>query len=189
MWTDVQAQVAAFAPVCRYDRAGVGASDPPLHSARTGQDLTLELHTLLTTAGVPGPYVLVGHSFGGYPVRLYAHAYPQEVVSIVLVDSAHEAMIMEIPLEPEALDAAAIGQEVQASGTFNDMPLIVVTRGQDRSERWEGFQRQLLALSNNSKQIIAKDSNHQIPVNQPAVVVDAIQQVLASMRNHQALQP
>ena len=187
MWTRVQSEVAAFAPVCRYDRAGVGASGPPRVGARTGQDLSRELRTLLTTAGVAGPYVLVGHSFGGYPVRLYAHTYRTEVVGLVLVDAPHEEMIMEIPLEPEALSAAAIGREVQAAGPFGAMPLVVVTRGLDRTARWDAFQTRLLALSTNSKQIIAAESDHQITVKQPAAVVDAIRQVLDAVENQQPL--
>ena len=177
-WAGVQSQVAGFAPVCRYDRAGVDASDPPTRSARKGNDLSGELHTLLAKAGVPGPYVLVGHSFGGFPVRLYAHAYPQEVVGMVLVDVAHEDMMAEIPTETEAIDAAAIAQEVRAGGGLGALPLVVVTRGRDRSERWEAFQTRLLALSTNSRQIIAQDSDHDIPDNQPAIIVDAIRQVV-----------
>ncbi len=138
-----------------------------------------ELHQLLAAADIAGPYVLVGHSFGGYPVRLYAHHYPKEVVGMVLVDAAHEEMIDEIPLEPESLDAAAIGQEVRAAGTLGAMPLVVITRGKDRSARWEAFQQRLLALSTQSRQVIATESDHQIPVNQPEMVVIAIQQLVA----------
>jgi pimeloyl-ACP methyl ester carboxylesterase len=58
-----------------------------------------ELHTLLSTAQVPGPYVLVGHSFGGFLVRLYAARYPQEVAGLVLVDSAHEDQYRRAPCE------------------------------------------------------------------------------------------
>ncbi|MEP7189652.1 MAG: alpha/beta fold hydrolase, partial [Roseiflexaceae bacterium] len=127
----------------------------------------------------PGPYVLVGHSFGGYPVRLFAHQFPKEVVGMVLVDAAHEDMIDEIPLEPESLDAAAIGKEVKAAGTLGTTPLIVITRGKDRSARWEAFQQQLLALSTASRHMIATQSDHQIPVNQPEIVVSAIQQLVS----------
>ena len=56
-----------------------------------------ELHSLLTNAGIAGPYVLVGHSLGGVVVRQYAHAYPAGVAGIVLVDSAHEAQWLRFP--------------------------------------------------------------------------------------------
>jgi pimeloyl-ACP methyl ester carboxylesterase len=187
MWRQVETQVAEFAPVCRFDRAGVGNSDRPLTAARSGGDLVREQRALLAAAGLKPPYLLVGHSFGGFPVRLYAGAYPDEVVGMVLADVAHEDMIGEIPLDPEPLDAAAIGGEVRAAAPL-DIPLVVLTRGQDRSERWEGFQRDLLKLSSNSAQRFAADSDHQIPVNQPAAIVDAIRLVLDSAERGARLQ-
>lgn len=88
-WSLVQPQVAKFTRVCSYDRAGIGKSDPgPL--PRTSQQIVTELHTLLNNAGIKGPYVMVGHSFGGINVRLYASEFPNEVVGMVLVDSSHE---------------------------------------------------------------------------------------------------
>jgi pimeloyl-ACP methyl ester carboxylesterase len=88
-WSLVQPDVATFTRVSSYDRAGYGWSDTgPM--PRTSARIVKELHTLLVKAGIPGPYVLVGHSFGGLNVRLYAYTYPQEVAGLILVDSSHE---------------------------------------------------------------------------------------------------
>lgn len=88
-WQLVQPEIAKFARVCSYDRAGYGWSDPvPLPG--TSREIALELHTLLQNAHVAPPYVLVGHSFGGFNVRLYNFLYPSEAVGFVLVDSSQE---------------------------------------------------------------------------------------------------
>ena len=92
-WSLVQTEVAKFARVCTYDRAGYAWSDPS-PEPRTSQQLVKELHTLLTNAGVIGPYVLVGHSFSGLSVRLFASQYPDEVAGIVLVDAINENMYL-----------------------------------------------------------------------------------------------
>jgi pimeloyl-ACP methyl ester carboxylesterase len=78
--------VARDSRVCVYDRAGRGWSDPAA-SPPDGAQIATDLHTLLNRAHVPGPYVLVGHSFGGLYVRTYAAKYPDEVAGLVLVDS------------------------------------------------------------------------------------------------------
>jgi pimeloyl-ACP methyl ester carboxylesterase len=89
-WTLVQPRVAQFTRAVSYDRGGHGRSDPT-REPRTARQIAQELHTLLDAAGVPGPYVLVGHSFGGYVNRAFAHRYCNEVVGMVLVDSLHPA--------------------------------------------------------------------------------------------------
>jgi hypothetical protein len=89
-WTYVQPAVAEFSRAVSYDRAGHGWSDPA-HGPRTAQQIAQELHALLDATGVPGPYVLVGHSFGGYVTRAFARLYREEVVGMVLVDSIHPA--------------------------------------------------------------------------------------------------
>src|SRR5262245_7502578 len=90
-WSKVQPEVAKFAHVCSYDRAGIGRSDPlPESQSRTSQQIVQDIHVLLEKARVAPPYVLVGHSFGGINVRLYASRYPKEVAGMVLVDSVHE---------------------------------------------------------------------------------------------------
>ena len=86
-WSLVQPGVARFARVCSYDRAGSGWSELGPRP-RTMHQLVYELHTLLDKAGERPPYVLVGHSFGGWLVRLYQSRYPADVVGLVLVDAA-----------------------------------------------------------------------------------------------------
>lgn len=74
---------------CVYDRPGRGWSDPA--EPRSGAQLAEELHVLLDRAGVPGPYVLAGHSFGGLYVLAYAARYPDDVSGMVLIDSTSPA--------------------------------------------------------------------------------------------------
>jgi pimeloyl-ACP methyl ester carboxylesterase len=73
---------------CEYDRANVGKSDPG-PTPITTQDSANDLHSLLINAHVPGPYILVAHSLGGWIVRLYAGQYPEEVDGMVLLDGLH----------------------------------------------------------------------------------------------------
>lgn len=88
-WAAVQPLVAARARVCSYDRAGLGFSDPgPM--PRTTAAIVADLHELLRGTGERPPYVLVGHSMGGFDVRLYADTYPDDVAGMVLVDPSSE---------------------------------------------------------------------------------------------------
>ena len=87
-WTSVIADIASFARVCAYDRAGYAWSEAG-PEPRTIINITGELRELLRTARVDPPYVLAGHSFGGLVVQLYASRFPDEVAGMVLVDSAH----------------------------------------------------------------------------------------------------
>jgi pimeloyl-ACP methyl ester carboxylesterase len=88
-WQLVQPELAKSTRVCTYDRAGMGWSDSG-DQPRTSRQIVKELHTLLGNAGIRGPYVLVGHSFGGTNMQIYASQYPDEVAGMVLVDSALE---------------------------------------------------------------------------------------------------
>jgi pimeloyl-ACP methyl ester carboxylesterase len=88
-WAAVQSGAERFTRVCSYDRAGYGWSDPG-PEPRSSLRIARELHTLLVNSGMPGPYVLVGHSFGGFNVRVFTGLYPSEVAGMVMVDSSHE---------------------------------------------------------------------------------------------------
>lgn len=88
-WNPVQTEIAKFARVCSYDRAGYGWSGATT-LPRTSAEIVKELHALLEAANEKGPYVLVGHSFGGFNVRVYNGQYPNDVAGMVLVDASHE---------------------------------------------------------------------------------------------------
>jgi pimeloyl-ACP methyl ester carboxylesterase len=84
-WTELQRHLSQSFRVVSYDRAGLGWSDPgPM--PRTSDRIVEELHALLCRAGVPSPYILVGHSFGGLTMPLFAVRYAQETAGVVLVD-------------------------------------------------------------------------------------------------------
>ena len=84
-WTELQRALAETFRVVSYDRAGLGWSDlGPM--PRTADRIVDELHTLLQRAEIPPPYVLVGHSFGGLTMPLFAARFPDEVAGMVLVD-------------------------------------------------------------------------------------------------------
>ena len=84
-WTGLQARLAQSFRVASYDRAGLGWSDPG-QMPRTADQIVSELHTLLDCAKIPAPYILVGHSFGGLTMPLFAARYPNEVAGMVLID-------------------------------------------------------------------------------------------------------
>ena len=89
-WRALQTSIARFTRVLSYDRAGLGFSDPA-RTPRTPAHVVAELRLLLEHSGVPPPYVLVGHSFGGLVMRRFALDHPREVAALVLLD----------PLRPE----------------------------------------------------------------------------------------
>lgn len=100
-WNQVQPDVAKFTRVCSYDRAGYGWSGST-SAPRTSLEIAKELHALLAAANEKGPYILVGHSFGGYGVRVYNGQYPADVVGMVLVDASHEDQQSRMPPDFQA---------------------------------------------------------------------------------------
>ena len=205
--------------------------------------------------------MLVGHSFGGLLMRMYAHTYPEDVIGLVLVDSYRYTQMErypkvtgrgnlliplslcllelwvdsgvpalnpalfptldlgKLPVEAQATyrDLAAAdpksAKEVQAELAFleessqqekdaaisslGDIPLIVLSHGilevrvldqigkehhAEYESFWRADQAQLAALSANGRLVIASDSGHYIQLDEPKLVIDAIQQLLAGSR-------
>jgi pimeloyl-ACP methyl ester carboxylesterase len=112
-WQAVQPEIAKRTRACVYDRAGLGFSDPsPLPG--TSVNAVADLHALLGKGGVKPPYVLVGHSYGGANVQLYAYRHPDEVKGLVLVEPFHEDL-------DRRLDAVSQGKMKQATAMNDEM--------------------------------------------------------------------
>jgi pimeloyl-ACP methyl ester carboxylesterase len=116
-WVRVQREVSGTTRVCAYDRAGMGWSEMG-PEPRDAKQITGELHTLLGKAGIEGPFVLVGHSFGGMYMQTYAARYPDEVAGVALVDSSTDPD--QFSQRPEGRDS----YEPQKQ-TFAVVPLLV----------------------------------------------------------------
>jgi pimeloyl-ACP methyl ester carboxylesterase len=156
-WAQVQQPAAQLARVCSYDRAGLGQSDPG-PAPRDAAAASADLRALLATAGVAGPYVLVGHSFGGLFARRFAADNPEAVVGVVLVDAVHEewwsrALAALPPAAPgdserlqgfrrflsedvadparnaEGVAIPAVVEQLRAAGDLGGRPLLVLVAG------------------------------------------------------------
>ncbi|MFP6558726.1 alpha/beta fold hydrolase [Paraburkholderia sp. B3] len=162
-WQGVQSQIEDRFRVFRYDRVGRGASGP----ATGPQDASVmadRLARLLRASGLPPPWLLVGHSFGGLLMRIFAHRYRTEVQGLVLVEAMHEdqfdvfsdAFSKPTEADPPALtqmktlwrgawrdpqstveriDFPASFREVRATGSLGDLPLVVLVAGSYRNSR------------------------------------------------------
>ncbi len=118
--------LARHGPVIAYDRLGYGESGPPPDGPRDAVTMAAELHALLQRTGVPGPYVLVGHSLGGLIAEYYASTYPWEVAGLVLDDAR--------PADYELRCVAALGEERCADPWWVDWVLLL-TKVQAREFR------------------------------------------------------
>lgn len=193
-WRTVVPELARVSRVCSYDRAGIELSaiagtKLPASDTRTIRDQVDDLEELLENAEIAAPYVLVGHSWGGQIVQVFASEHADEVAAVVLVDSSHpdqeaafrSAFPQQAEPQPardpaanlERLDFEASNAENREAELPRDLPLVVVTAGRygpegeppaasDRRSHavWLRLQRQLAALSTKSIHVIATRSGH-----------------------------
>jgi pimeloyl-ACP methyl ester carboxylesterase len=128
-WRSLQRDLARDTTVCAYDRAGYGWSDPG-PSPRTTHQAVQELRQLVELAGIAAPFVLVGHSFGGFDTRYFAVRHPQDVAGLVWIDSSHpdEALVLPEqrpgamllnPIAPDARARDADSDETAAAAYLN----------------------------------------------------------------------
>jgi pimeloyl-ACP methyl ester carboxylesterase len=201
---------AKFTRVCAYDRPGTQLeSGAPSRSSTVKQPTTVQgdaadLHALLTAAGMHGPYVLVGHSLGGFIADVYARTFPDEVTGIVLVDAASE--YLETTLGPAAFsqwakafsaiqsdpggeipDLAASTEAIKALPRIPAMPASVLTAepwpfsfpsadGGPKVDHWPQWfaAQQMLATSLNATHVSQTNSGHNIYTENPALVNEQI---------------
>lgn len=194
-WANIQPEVADSTRVCAYDRAGSGWSEPG-PGPGDPQQIARELHTLLGNARIDGPYVLVGHSFGGLYIRMYADLYPNEVEGMVLVDSSHPEQskrMAEAQSASSAEEFRAIpetsAQVLLSKQSLGDKPLAVITAG-EHEPIWLELQDELAALSSESVHRVVEGATHGSLLYDQAnaqVTSTAILEVVEAVRNGQPL--
>ncbi len=150
-WTKVFQEVQKTTRIIMHDRAGLGSSDAEA-GPRTSVKMVHDLRAVLAAAKVPPPYVLVGHSIGGFNVRVFAGRYPDEVAGMVLVDSSHPDQIQtfasvmppettdesnsmkllrrgpDMVLSTEAIDFRACAEQARGIRTIGLKPLVIVSQ-------------------------------------------------------------
>ena len=108
-WMEFQKELAKTFRVVTYDRAGYGWSEPSPYS-RSANTLAEELHSGLAQLGIEGPYILLGHSYGGLIVKAFAKNYPAKVAALIFADAATEYQFEKLP---EAVNALVVGSMAQ----------------------------------------------------------------------------
>lgn len=198
-WGPVTTGLVRETRVCSYDRAGTGQSDPAT-GCRKMDDLRGDLEALLKAAGVEPPYILAGTSGGGYLAAGYALAHPNEVQGLVLVDTfpaidlkKYPELTFQIgcdnPANVEHRDYAAVEHAAwDARKDIGDMPVIVITNdytgtatNDDERDSIKGQQGWFALNPDGARQIVVT-SGHNVPENEPRIVIDAIKEMLAAVR-------
>jgi pimeloyl-ACP methyl ester carboxylesterase len=205
-WDDVFPAIARFARVVRYDRAGYGAS-PLGNQPRTITQIATDLHGLLHGAKLSPPYVLVGHSLGGWILRGFAHLYPDEVAGLVFVDPGSEAIFKNAPKDlvqknaeeqEKALQGSPGGlaewthlknqlaaggfPEVSAFHPPPDVPTMLMIANRDRPPGWAAAVLEVYAPwvehAAAGYLMLTADSSHYIQRDEPLAVVAAVRRVV-----------
>jgi pimeloyl-ACP methyl ester carboxylesterase len=209
VWDAVETRLSDVTTVCAYDRAGLGGSDPrPLpHGAGSAAD---DLEALLHTSGLRPPFVMVGASYGGLVIQLFARRHPAETAGVVLVDAIApgwddrlEAILTPAqvaerraipngePISNEEIRSSE--RDVAAAAPFPPLPLVVLRHGLPFplgpgwpsaavETLWASIQDGLATLSPRSVVLVGATSGHRIHQDQPDLVADAIRAIIDPSR-------
>lgn len=202
-WELVQPEVAKFARTVSYDQADVGlsAAGPAMHD---GLENARELHAALQNAHVLPPYIMVGHSFGGPFIRVFAGLYPGEVAGLVLVDPTQEAFIdwnrarhADEMSEKEWSQVHAALTQAHESRVPPGIPVVLITgigppelpafmtpvKQQEFRhilQVWLKFHTEWLAGITNAEHIVTEKCGHDVPLSQPGLIVDTVRKMVDS---------
>ncbi|WP_368505043.1 alpha/beta fold hydrolase [Alkalihalophilus sp. As8PL] len=202
VWKSMIMDVAEFVNVLVYDRAGLGKSDKSSNE-RTSLEMVKELNELLYHMNLAPPYLLVGHSFGGVNMRLYATNYPDEVCGLVLVDATPEdyrerflptmsqefqqAYAKQFTLECNYDEFIKSLKQIKESRQRLQIPLIVLSAGNKahytkaNQVLWNDMQQEMATHSSKGEFILAEKSAHYIQNDEPEVVVHTIKRLIEEM--------
>lgn len=203
-WEQVAREVAKTARVFAYSRPGYGHSDPAT-DPRDASHIVEDLRALLAAHGYAPPYVLVGHSFGGAYMELFAKAHPREVAGLVLVDPRHpdfsaacaqagldgcdipDDLVATLPpvqiAEYEAF--ARTAEEMRTAGAFGSYPVRVLTATShgftpEVEALWVSLLGSLADEAEHGEQVLFEGAGHYLQLERPADVTAAITSLTAA---------
>jgi pimeloyl-ACP methyl ester carboxylesterase len=206
-WKRVQPEASKFTSTVAYDRAGIGLSAPG-PQPRDARQIARELHTALGNARVAPPYILVGSSFGGPLIRVFAGMFPADVSGMVLVDPAQEEYYNWTQIrDPRASDddwrdfQASLAQAresrvpegipvVLISATVLHVLPIFLTSKQKKlfnefMPMWIKFHAEWVEKLPNGQHIITNNSGHAVAFEEPELIVRVIRQMVEQVRSRQ----
>lgn len=205
MWGKVQPDVSQFARTVSYDRAGIGLSDEGPRP-RDGRHIAVDLRRALLTAGIAPPYILVGASFGGPYVRIFAGMYPDDVAGIVLVDPTTDNQRFDDAAGTPALDSSRNTlDQLRASRVPGGMPVFLIDAVSPLEVPFANQGIRTLRMNNRpeieadsleyrrwmdgiqgSRLIVTNRSGHNVPIEEPELVVGTIREAVdaAARRPH-----
>jgi pimeloyl-ACP methyl ester carboxylesterase len=206
-WEAVASQVATRARVFAYSRPGYGRSDASA-AARDATHIVADLRALLAARHLAPPYVLVGHSFGGAYMELFAKTYPSEVAALVLVDPRHRdfavacetsglegctipaSVVASLPdVQRREVEAfASASDEIAAAGSFGGYPVRVLTAtshgfAPEVEALWGSMLKSLADEADDGRQLVFPGAGHLLQLERPHEVAEAIQTLLPAASN------
>ena len=206
-WQLVAPEVAEQARVFAYSRPGYGQSEPTTEP-RDAEHIVEELRALLAARDYAPPYVLVGHSFGGGYMELFAKAYPEEVTGVVLVDPRHRdfttacaeagiegcappaSIVATLPqVQIDELEGyAQMSEEVRVHGTFGSYPVRVLTAtshgfSPEAEALWESMLGEIAGEAADGEQMVFTGAGHYLQVERAHEVSQVILDIAAAARD------
>jgi pimeloyl-ACP methyl ester carboxylesterase len=195
----VTGPLAACALLVLRDRPGIGQSSPrPSTGVVLANTVADELLAFLGAIQMPPPYLLVGHSLGGFYMQAFARNYPRETAAVVLIDSASPfeppgAFGPTTPPNPGSTAAAEEGGFAPSAAAmlggpgFPPIPLIVLVATEHevtaaREALWQEVQAQTAALSPRGRLVIAQGTGHFIQDDRPELVIESVLEAMRDAR-------
>ncbi|HZL43863.1 MAG TPA: alpha/beta hydrolase [Verrucomicrobiae bacterium] len=206
-WKRVQPEVSRFTSTVAYDRAAIGLSAPG-PQPRDARQIARELHTALGNARVAPPYILVGSSFGGPLIRVFAGMFPADVSGMVLVDPAQEEYYNWTKIrDPRASDddwrgfLASLAQAHESrvpegipvvlitATVLHVLPIFLTAKQKELFRKfmpmWLKFHAEWVRKLPNGQHIITNNSGHSVAFEEPELIVRVIRQMVEQVRSRQ----
>ncbi|OLS38106.1 alpha/beta hydrolase [Alkalihalophilus pseudofirmus] len=202
-WKMLSPELETETSVFMYDRAGLGKSKPASRP-RTSLHMINELKDLLKKADIKPPYLLVGHSFGGVNMSLFACTYPHDVYGLILIDSTpvdyqkrflplmsrefQQSYKKQFTLEGTYDEFAASLAQLEKNLYVLDIPVTILSAGNkahytlETQEYWHDLQKEMAAISTRSKFMIAANSSHYIHQDDSEFVINTILKMIKSIK-------